>query len=256
MSRRRTNRHTTNRHTTLGTLLAYPAPGYPERAARAAEGLAERHSPAAEALSAFARAVADRDDAGMEELYTRTFDLDPACALEVGWHLWGEDYERGRFLVAARGLLRRLGLPEEGELPDHLRVLLPAFDRLPEGEAGAWAVRYLIPSVTVMLRILERKQHPYRHLLAAVRDALEETAAALPEEERETLAAQAPRPRREPVGATPPGAPATGAARRPIRDRLPVLQPGPARPPGSTHLEPPAAPGPSGAPEPPAGDTP
>lgn len=246
----------TTRFTTFGRLLAYPAPGYPERAAQAVEELADRHSTAAEALAAFAGAVADRDDAGMEELYTRTFDLNPTCALEVGWHLWGEDYERGRFLVTARALLRRLGLPEEGELPDHLRVLLPALDHLPEREAGVWAGRYLLPSVTQMHRTLERKSHPYRHLLAAVCNALEQAVAKLPEEEREILAAEAPRPRTEAARPTPPGSPETRAAARPVHDRLPVLQPAPAGTPCSTPLDSPAAPETSGAMEPPGGDTP
>ena len=31
----------------------------------------------------------------IEETFTRTFDVNPACALEVGWHLFGEEYARG-----------------------------------------------------------------------------------------------------------------------------------------------------------------
>lgn len=247
---------TTTRFTTLGRLLAYPAPGYPERAAQAAKELADEHSTAAEALAAFAGAVANRDDAGMEELYTRTFDLNPTCALEVGWHLWGEDYERGRFLVAARALLRRLGLPEEGELPDHLRVLLPALDHLPEGEAGVWAGRYLLPSVTQMHRTLEHKSHPYRHLLAAVCRALDEAVAKLPEEERDRVAAEAPRPRTETARPKPPGSPEAPGAARPGHERLPVLQPAAARPLRPDPLEPPGGSEPPGGPEPSAGDTP
>ena len=35
----------------------------------------------------------------IQELYTRTFDINPVCTLEIGWHIFGEDYARGALLV-------------------------------------------------------------------------------------------------------------------------------------------------------------
>ena len=64
----------------------------------------------------------------LEELYTRTFDINPVCSLEVGWHLFGEDYNRGAFLVRMRGLLREHGIEEGAELPDHLESVLRVLD--------------------------------------------------------------------------------------------------------------------------------
>ena len=49
----------------------------------------------------------------MQELFTRTFDINPACASRGG-HLFGEEY-RGALRPDAE--LRRLGLEESAELP-------------------------------------------------------------------------------------------------------------------------------------------
>jgi nitrate reductase delta subunit len=53
----------------------------------------------------------------LEEFYTRTFDINPVSALEIGWHLYGEQYERGAFLVKMRELSRTLGVEESTSLP-------------------------------------------------------------------------------------------------------------------------------------------
>jgi len=42
-----------------------------------------------------------------------TFDINPACALEVGWHLFGEDYMRGQFLVRMREELSKYEIAGE-----------------------------------------------------------------------------------------------------------------------------------------------
>ena len=47
-------------------------------------------------FSEFYRNVEGRSVVEMQELYTSTFDLNPVCALEAGYHLFGEDYRRGQ----------------------------------------------------------------------------------------------------------------------------------------------------------------
>src|SRR6266568_3182701 len=62
------------------------------------------------------------EDPARQELYVQTFEFNPACTLELGWHLFGENYERGEFLVRMREQLRRHGIAESNELPDHLTL--------------------------------------------------------------------------------------------------------------------------------------
>ena len=45
---------------------------------------------AASALREFAQAWADLTPEQQQELFVRTFDLNPLCSLEVGWQLYGE----------------------------------------------------------------------------------------------------------------------------------------------------------------------
>jgi nitrate reductase delta subunit len=108
----------------------------------------------------------------LQELYTRTFDLNPVCSLEIGWHLFGEEYERGAFLVKMRQELRAHAIPESTELPDHLTHVLRLMSNLEPDEAAALASRFVLPAIEKMLAGLEGKGNPYEAVLRNVRDAL------------------------------------------------------------------------------------
>jgi nitrate reductase delta subunit len=126
----------------------------------------------------FAAAVEQLTVSDLEELFTRTFDLNPVCSLEVGWHLYGENYSRGDFLVTMRQHLRRLGIRESHELPDHLTHVLRVLSRLDSAEAAAFAAAYVLPAMKKMLAALEGKQNPYEELLKSIHAHL---TAAVPE---------------------------------------------------------------------------
>ena len=106
---------------------------------------------------------------GMEELYTTTFDLNPVATLEIGWHLWGEQYERGRFLADLRPLQERLGVDSSSDLPDHLTLLLQTLARMPQPAALAAKIA---PALEKIAATLDEQGNPYRHLIAAAKSAL------------------------------------------------------------------------------------
>lgn len=105
---------------------------------------------------------------GMQELYTMTFDLNPVATLEVGWHLWGEQYERGRFLADLRAKQAQLGIDEGTELPDHLTTLLPM---AAEDEDLA---KKVIAALDKIAKPLEEQGNPYRHVIRAAKAQLGE----------------------------------------------------------------------------------
>jgi len=158
----------------LAGVLRYPDAGYLERVASAAAALEGLSGEAAARVDAFAGEVAGLSMEGLQELYTGTFDLDPACTLDLGWHLYGEAYERGRFLVTLRGLLREHGIVESGELPDHLSHVLPLLGRMAPEEAAELAKRAVAPALVTMSKALEPTENPYRHVLAAARALVDE----------------------------------------------------------------------------------
>ncbi len=109
----------------------------------------------------------------LEELYTRTFDINPIANLEIGWHLYGEQYERGEFLVMMRSLLRDHAVEESSELPDHLTHILLALGRMKKEEADAFAVKYVTPSIGKIVEAFGETENPYVHLLHAIKSFLE-----------------------------------------------------------------------------------
>jgi nitrate reductase assembly molybdenum cofactor insertion protein NarJ len=104
----------------------------------------------------------------VQELYTRTFDINAVCTLEIGWHIYGEDYARGALLVKLREQLRLVNVPESCELPDHLTHVLLLMGRLNGEEADELASRYLLPGLDKMAEGMAKGEHAYRALIETV----------------------------------------------------------------------------------------
>ena len=104
----------------------------------------------------------------LEELYTRTFDINPVSSLETGWHLFGEDYNRGAFLVRMRVLLRQQGIEEGAELPDHLESALRVLPTMDAKDASELAREFVLPAVMKMRVPFESGDNPYGAVLAEV----------------------------------------------------------------------------------------
>jgi nitrate reductase molybdenum cofactor assembly chaperone len=111
------------------------------------------------------------DDPAMQELYVQTFEFNPACTLEIGWHLFGENYERGEFLVRMREQLRRHGIAESTELPDHLTHLLPLLACMDHDEAAQLAGEFVLPALAKIRSGL--KDSPYESAIAGIEEKLE-----------------------------------------------------------------------------------
>jgi len=152
----------------LSPLLDYPDDGYITRVGDSARMLDERQDIAAPLVRPFADTVGGMSTAEVQELYTRTFDINPVCTLEVGWHVYGEDYARGEFLVKMRQMLRQHGLPESTELPDHLTHVLALLARLDGEEADELAARYVLPALKKMLDGMADIDNPYKAVLDAI----------------------------------------------------------------------------------------
>lgn len=162
-------------HDALAELLEYPREGHAARTAECA-AIVVRHLPDAAAdLADIGDAARDATLGECEEIYVRTFDGNAERALEVGWQVFGEQYERGAFLVDLRGKMRELSLRESTELPDHMTNVLRLLARQPEAEAKVLADRAVGRSLARVIANLD-EVNPYRGVLIAVRRALDEIA--------------------------------------------------------------------------------
>jgi nitrate reductase assembly molybdenum cofactor insertion protein NarJ len=135
----------------LAGLFTYPGRDYHARVNASVAALTRAHPAAAERLERFRAGVAGLRVEQLQEMFIQSFDLNPDGALEIGWHLFGEQYERGEYLVRMRRLLRRFELPESVELPDHLSHALAVLGRMEKDEADDFAAACLFPALARML---------------------------------------------------------------------------------------------------------
>ena len=111
-------------------------------------------------------------DAPLQEAYVSAFDFDPACSLEVGWHLYGDRPERAAFMVMLRERLAEAGVPEEGHLPDYLPTLLRLVGRQ-DAQLGAGLAQMIAPAAARVLARLRAQNSPFAAPLADAVSALE-----------------------------------------------------------------------------------
>lgn len=155
----------------LARLLDYPTAGLAGVARECLDMLLPIGSPAAAPLERFSRAVDESSPATMEEVYTRTFDLQPVCSPYVGYHLFGESYKRGLFMARLNEGYRERGYSAGGELPDHAAVVLRFLAAAGEDEfSRALRVEGLVPALAKMAQALgDRSENPYSEVIAALR---------------------------------------------------------------------------------------
>ncbi len=155
----------------LSALLSYPAADAAPRA-RAARDLAEGTGAAAP-LSRFAAAAGRLAADDLREIYTSTFDLQPACAPYVGHQLLGDSPLRGPFLARLVEVYAASGFRAREELPDHLaEVLAYLAMAAPTAERDDLVRDGLLPALTRMLEGLQGRENPYREVLIAVQELL------------------------------------------------------------------------------------
>jgi nitrate reductase delta subunit len=113
----------------------------------------------------------------LQECYTRIFDLNPVCTLEVGYHLFGENYKRGLFLANLSETEKSHEVALNGQLPDYLPALLLLLDRLPEGELRTDLIsQCMVAALEKMSQALSKSESPYAHLITFVHELLKSDA--------------------------------------------------------------------------------
>lgn len=137
----------------LAKLLLYPRDDFRSRALVVEKFLRGSHPEMAGTLAPFTARVSELSATQLEELYTRTFDVQAMCCLDVGFVLFGEDYKRGQFLVKLLELCQTYDVDCGTELADHLTNVLPLVARLQEAnrdEARDFVERLVLPALQKM----------------------------------------------------------------------------------------------------------
>ena len=157
---------------TFARLLSYPEDDYQMRAAELVRAF-ENDQNQRKQLLPFYDFIRTASPGKIEEIFTRTFDMNKTTCLEIGWHLYGEDYKRGEFLVRMRQSLAEYKIPESIELPDHISHCLLLLAALDEEDAPVYAERFLKPTLKIILKNFD-KANPFRPLVEALQNYLSE----------------------------------------------------------------------------------
>ncbi|MBA2348058.1 MAG: nitrate reductase molybdenum cofactor assembly chaperone [Solirubrobacterales bacterium] len=192
----------------LSYLMRYPEDGLELAAAEVA---ALPDGEPREALERFL--AASGEDVDSQVRYVATFDMKRSVTPHLTYYEHGDTRRRGVALLRLKRLFREAGLPvADGELPDHLAVILAFAALAPDGYGEAVLAEHR-PALELLRGALHRSESPYAHVL----DALVAGLPALKSEEHEELVKMAADgPPDEDVGLEPFGPPEampTGARR-------------------------------------------
>ncbi|MDQ1338905.1 MAG: nitrate reductase molybdenum cofactor assembly chaperone NarJ/NarW [Campylobacterota bacterium] len=138
----------------VAELLEYPSETFFDRLKNIGKVSSERYPEAVEELRVFEKLL-PQDIYELQELYCRSFEVQPLTSLYVGYVLFGDDYKRGEMLANLNVEHRKVGNELSSELPDFLPNVLKLITKLAEkGDKETLedvAVRVVAPAVKKMI---------------------------------------------------------------------------------------------------------
>lgn len=133
--------------------------------------LTGRQKTEGETFASFIAYLKDNALIRLQEVYTATFDLNPATCLNLTYHLLGDLEHRGRALEQIFQVYRQAGYePVGGDLPDYLPLVLEFLSVAPDTRSTA-LLWYYLAAVEPLADRLRGLSSPYAPLLSLVEDA-------------------------------------------------------------------------------------
>jgi nitrate reductase assembly molybdenum cofactor insertion protein NarJ len=144
--------HSSDHFRLLADLFDYPDAVFPERVQRALTTIGT-HCPVAVAdVEQFLALLPDDDLIAMQELYTRTFDVQAITTLDLGYVLFGDDYKRGELLSNLNREHTQHQNDCGSELADHLPNVLRLIPLLDDEDLVSELVTEIVaPALSQMI---------------------------------------------------------------------------------------------------------
>lgn len=151
--------HPNTHYEHLARLFDYPQRDYPRWVQSAYDLLAGNYVIAAAHVEALAMMLpteggplSQRAVDEVQEIFTRSFDVQAITTLAVGYVMFGDDYKRGELLVNLQREQREVGIDLGNELPDHLPNVLRLLARWEDRElVEEFVVEILYPALERMI---------------------------------------------------------------------------------------------------------
>jgi nitrate reductase molybdenum cofactor assembly chaperone len=131
-------------YTRLASLFSYPDAEFAGKVRAVQAFLDETCTEAAVELKEFTEFASQASLIELEELYTRSFDVQAVTTLDLGYVLFGDDYKRGQVLVNLNGEHDEAGIDCGTELPDHLPNVLRLLDAMQKPELREELVQKIV----------------------------------------------------------------------------------------------------------------
>jgi nitrate reductase assembly molybdenum cofactor insertion protein NarJ len=161
----------------LAAVFDYPAADLPAQLRGLCESLQSRYPAAASRFEFFAKALPSSGERlseieldEVQEIFTRSFDVQAITTLSVGYIVFGDDYKRAELLVNLNREHRDAGLDCGTELSDHLPNVLRLLAKWQDPEIVVEFVEEILhPAIDNMIhefgadRILERNRLYRKH---------------------------------------------------------------------------------------------
>ena len=128
----------------LADLFSYPDTGFAQKVQKVQAFLDDECGEAADNLREFTNFASQASLLELEEVYTRSFDVQAVTTLDIGYVMWGDDYKRGELLVKLNGEHKEAGVDCGNELPDHLPNVLRLLDAMQKPELRDELVRMIV----------------------------------------------------------------------------------------------------------------
>ncbi len=149
-------------------ILAYPTPSLHNQADDCVSLLTYLDTGAVSLLNEFQTFLNITTLERMEEIYTRTFDLQAICHPYVGYQLFGNGSQRGVFMAGLKEHYETCEFSNGNELPDHLNTMLRFAPKCEKAEREELISECLVPAVRKMASGFEDGSNPYRGILQAL----------------------------------------------------------------------------------------
>ncbi len=137
----------------IADLFDYPQKGYFEKITKVHDFLEKTNPKAASHIKFFLNLIPKDHLDEIQELFTRSFDVQSITTLDVGYVLFGDDYKRGELLANLTREHRDAGIDTGIELADHLPNMLRLIAKMQDQELMRELVREIIfPALKKMIK--------------------------------------------------------------------------------------------------------
>lgn len=161
-------------YTHIAELFTYPKGDYQQVIGQLSRDLKEYGATMVDDFIPVAEHFTVNKTSNLQEYYIKTFDVNAACYLDVGYVLFGEESKRGQFLLNMKSEQLKANNDCGTEFPDHLPNVLTLLPKIEDQSfREELVVTILVPALKHMLDNFRTTDNSYRHLLNILIQVLE-----------------------------------------------------------------------------------